>query len=77
MLWMPPSPSGILVECRRSVHFVLDLYIPLRSAHIMKKGGEPMDTGELKKFLAGFGIVGLLAGAGLILGGSLNKAEAS
>jgi radical SAM modification target selenobiotic family peptide len=36
-----------------------------------------MDIRELKKFLAGFGIAGLLAGAGLILGGSLNKAEAS
>jgi radical SAM modification target selenobiotic family peptide len=35
-----------------------------------------MDNRELKKFLAGFGIAGLLAGAGLIIGGSFNTAEA-
>ncbi len=36
-----------------------------------------MDIRELKKFLAGFGIAGLLAGAGLLLGGTINSAEAS
>jgi len=36
-----------------------------------------MDIQELKKFLAGFGIAGLLAGAGLVLGGSLGAAESS
>jgi radical SAM modification target selenobiotic family peptide len=36
-----------------------------------------MDVRELKKFLAGFGIAGLLAGAGLILGGNFTTAEAS
>jgi len=35
-----------------------------------------MESRELKKFLAGFGIVGLLAGAGLVIGGNFNKAEA-
>jgi len=43
----------------------------------MEKGGKPMDAGELKKFLAGFGLAGLLAGASLILGGSCHKAESS
>ena len=43
----------------------------------MKKGGEPMDGRELKKFLAGFGIAGLLAGAGLVLSGNIFTAEAS
>jgi len=36
-----------------------------------------MDIRELKKFLAGFGIAGLLAGAGLVLGGSISSAESS
>ena len=36
-----------------------------------------MDVRELKKFLAGFGIAGLLAGAGLALSGSFFTAEAS
>jgi radical SAM modification target selenobiotic family peptide len=36
-----------------------------------------MESRDLKKFVAGFGIVGLLAGAGLLLGGTLKKAEAS
>jgi radical SAM modification target selenobiotic family peptide len=36
-----------------------------------------MESRDLKKFVAGFGIVGLLAGAGLLLGGHLKKAEAS
>jgi radical SAM modification target selenobiotic family peptide len=36
-----------------------------------------MDIRELKKFLAGFGIAGLIAGAGLVLGGSSNAAESS
>ncbi len=51
--------------------------ILLKGTHVRQKGGGSMDARELKKFLAGFGIVGLLAGAGLILGGSLKKAEAS
>jgi radical SAM modification target selenobiotic family peptide len=36
-----------------------------------------MDIRELKKFLAGFGIAGLIAGAGLVLGGSISAAESS
>ena len=36
-----------------------------------------MEIKELKKFLAGFGIAGLLAGAGLALGGSTASAESS
>jgi radical SAM modification target selenobiotic family peptide len=34
-----------------------------------------MDIQELKKFLAGFGIAGLLAGAGLVLGTNANAAQ--
>jgi radical SAM modification target selenobiotic family peptide len=34
-----------------------------------------MEIRDLKKFLAGFGIAGLLAGAGLTLGGSASFAE--
>jgi hypothetical protein len=51
--------------------------MPVKSTHMMQRGGEPMNTRKLKKFLAGFGIAGLLAGAGLVLDGSHNKAEAS
>jgi radical SAM modification target selenobiotic family peptide len=36
-----------------------------------------MESRDLKKFVAGFGIVGLLAGAGLLLGGNFKNAEAS
>ncbi|HXY54128.1 MAG TPA: SbtA family thio(seleno)oxazole RiPP natural product precursor [Nitrospirota bacterium] len=36
-----------------------------------------MDNRELKKFLMGFGIVGLIAGAGLVIDGSMHKAEGS
>ena len=36
-----------------------------------------MDTQDLKKYLAGFGIAGLLAGAGLVLGLGVGTAEAS
>ena len=42
----------------------------------MWKGGERMNTRELKKFLAGFGIASLIAGAGLIIDGNLNVAQA-
>ncbi len=34
-----------------------------------------MDIQELKKFLAGFGIAGLLAGAGLVLGADGKAAQ--
>lgn len=34
-----------------------------------------MDTQDLKKYLAGFGIAGLLAGAGLTLGPATGNAE--
>jgi len=36
-----------------------------------------MDIRELKKFLAGFGIAGLIAGAGLILGSGTGIAGSS
>jgi len=36
-----------------------------------------MDIQELKKFLAGFGIAGLLVGAGLVLGVNASAAESS
>ncbi len=36
-----------------------------------------MDIRELKKFLAGFGIAGLIAGAGLTLGSGMSSAESS
>jgi radical SAM modification target selenobiotic family peptide len=36
-----------------------------------------MDNRELKKFLAGFGIAGLIAGAGLTLGSSISSAGSS
>jgi len=36
-----------------------------------------MDTKDLKKYLAGFGIAGLLAGAGLALGTGACNAEGS
>ncbi len=36
-----------------------------------------MDTQDLKKYLAGFGIAGLLAGAGLMLGPGVRTAEGS
>ncbi len=36
-----------------------------------------MDTQDLKKYLAGFSIAGLLAGAGLILGPNAGNAESS
>jgi radical SAM modification target selenobiotic family peptide len=34
-----------------------------------------METKDLKKYLAGFGIAGLLAGAGLIVGADTGNAE--
>ena len=34
-----------------------------------------MDTKDLKKYLAGFGIAGLLAGAGLATGAGTSTAE--
>jgi radical SAM modification target selenobiotic family peptide len=36
-----------------------------------------MDTQDLKKYLAGFGIAGLLAGAGLVVGSSISNAASS
>jgi radical SAM modification target selenobiotic family peptide len=42
-----------------------------------KKGGESMETKDLKKYLAGFGIVGLIAGAGLAVGANTGNAESS
>ncbi|HUL01042.1 MAG TPA: SbtA family thio(seleno)oxazole RiPP natural product precursor [Nitrospirota bacterium] len=36
-----------------------------------------MDIQELKKFLAGFGIAGLLAGAGLVLGANTSTGQSS
>lgn len=36
-----------------------------------------MDTKDLKKYLAGFGIAGLIAGAGLTLGSNISIAEGS
>jgi radical SAM modification target selenobiotic family peptide len=36
-----------------------------------------MDTRDLKKYLAGFGVAGLLAGAGLMFGPSVNTASAA
>ncbi len=36
-----------------------------------------MDTQDLKKYLAGFGIAGLIAGAGLTLGLGTGNAESS
>ncbi len=36
-----------------------------------------MDIQELKKLLAGFGIAGLVAGAGLTLGATTGAAESS
>jgi radical SAM modification target selenobiotic family peptide len=36
-----------------------------------------METQELKKFLAGLGIAGLLAGAGLTIGGCATTAHGS
>jgi len=36
-----------------------------------------MDTKDLKKFLAGFGIAGLVAGAGLTLGTTAGAAGSS
>jgi radical SAM modification target selenobiotic family peptide len=36
-----------------------------------------MDIQDLKKYLAGFGIAGLIAGAGLVLGGNAVAAESS
>jgi len=42
-------------------------------SNLNQQGGVSMDTKELKKVLAGFGIAGLLAGAGL--GVSVNTAH--
>ena len=36
-----------------------------------------MEIKDLKKYLAGFGIAGLLAGAGLAVGADTGKAESS
>jgi len=36
-----------------------------------------MDTQDLKKYLAGFGIAGLLAGAGLVVGSGTSNAAGS
>ena len=36
-----------------------------------------MDTQDLKKYLAGFGIAGLIAGAALAIGPTTGKAESS
>jgi radical SAM modification target selenobiotic family peptide len=36
-----------------------------------------MDTRDIKKLLAGFGIAGLVAGAGLTLGATTGTAEGS
>jgi radical SAM modification target selenobiotic family peptide len=36
-----------------------------------------METKDLKKYLAGFGIAGLLAGAGLAVGVNTGNAESS
>jgi radical SAM modification target selenobiotic family peptide len=36
-----------------------------------------MDTKDLKKYLAGFGIAGLIAGAGLVVGTGTSNAASS
>ena len=36
-----------------------------------------MDSKDLKKYLAGFTVAGLLAGAGLAMGAAKNSAESS
>ena len=36
-----------------------------------------METRELKKLLAGFGVAGLIAGAGLVVGGGTSGAAGS
>lgn len=40
-------------------------------------GGESLIPGTLKKYLAGFGIAGLIAGAGLVVGAGTSNAAGS
>ena len=47
----------------------------IQRTSLEKKGGESMETKDLKKYLAGFGIVGLIAGAGLAVGANTGNAE--
>jgi radical SAM modification target selenobiotic family peptide len=58
----------------RRIRFISSLY---ETDNKQQERRSIMDTKDLKKYLAGFTVAGLLAGAGLAMGAATDSAESS